>query len=155
MLILVLVFASVAIIILWLVFRKPIRAILANHIQTVLVSLLVVSLIVNGATLGRYLVSECFLEGGGQSELSPDGLYAADAKSLRPLLSRQPTHYLMIVESRAGQRIKSVRIDAGETNNASYFRGLPQIIRWSGDSKEVTFDIPGIRITMDHELHPW
>ena len=119
-----------------------------------LLFLLLISLLANAGVAGHYVVFECILGGGGQFEASPDGQFVAHAESLRPYLTKaEPAHYVLKIESAEGRVVKSVRIDAGETKDAEYFRSLPKIIHWSLDSREVVFDIPGIQVRMDRETH--
>jgi hypothetical protein len=95
------------------------------------------------------------VEGGGQFEGSPDDKYTAFAHSRRPVPNyrHEPTYYVFSIESEDGSTVKSVRIDSAENNDSMYFRSLPKIIRWSEDSKEAIFTIPGVELRMDREIH--
>lgn len=119
-----------------------------------LLVLLLISLLANAGMVGRFVVCECLIASVGQSEASPDSQWVARAESIRPLLlTAEAAHYLLKIESKEGRVVKSARIHAGKVKDAEHFRALPQIIHWSNDSKEVVFDIPGVQVRMDRELH--
>ena len=134
--------------IVFVTFRKQIFAPSTEGGQRGIVCLLVLSISFNAYVLGKHVISNSFVVGGGQSWPSPDGIWRASASSLRPHLSSEPTSYVFTLESRDGRLLRSLRMNGDKSADPTYFRNLPQIIQWSADSKEVTFDIPGTQIRM-------
>jgi len=151
MLVLTFLLGGIAVVILLFVLTKWWVGRSAKVRQAVLICLLLISLLANTAFLVHRFASECFIGGDGQFGPSPNGLYVAKAFSPRPCFSSQPAHYLFTIESRAGQHLKTTRIDPGEPNVSDHFRELPQVIHWSADSRAVEFRVPGIRLSMGVE----
>jgi hypothetical protein len=114
--------------------------------RILLVSLSVVSILINVIALGYYLAEHSPIGGGQQAE-SPNHLYMAWAESLRPPLRSQSTYYLLTIQSRTDRSVlKSVRVDFNEKDEPLDFRELPEIIHWSKDSSQVTFDFHDVHV---------
>jgi hypothetical protein len=152
MYILTIVVVVVAIMLLSPILRGSLSDFSLKAKYAILLFVLLVSLLANIGVAGRYVFFECLIHAGRLSEKSPDGKWVAKAESIQPMLqSLGPAHYLLKIESAKGQVVKSVRVDAHDTLGAGAFRGLSQAIRWSSDSSEVAFEIPGIQVRMDRE----
>lgn len=120
------------------------------------VCLSMASLLTNVGVLAHYVVTECFIGGDGKYDFSPDGSYKAEALYLRRFASpATPPYCLLRVRGKGEQDIRRVQIDFPEngtatleTNDPLDFRALEKVIRWSEDSKEVTFFIPDYQVTV-------
>jgi hypothetical protein len=141
------VLAGIAVFFLLLLMRKRSIVFSPRVGRIFFICLCLVSLLINAGVLWRHLVTECVI-GEGQYEFSPNGLYVARATSYRPLLRSLPAYYILLVESRAGEELRRVRIDMPKNKDPLDFRGLPKMAHWSGDSTEVTFLFPGIQMTI-------
>ncbi len=119
--------------------------------QIFLGCLLFGSVAVNLEMARRYFLSISFT-GGGRDIWSPDQSFLARAMSYQPIFGNGPDYYTFSIESE-NKPIKTIRIDSNERNGPNYFRDRSQLIQWSQDSKEATFDIPGMQVKMDVRLH--
>ena len=108
--------------------------------------------------LGLFLWTIPVPMGGGQGEPSPNGVFVANASSLRDAkpfgVGRQETYYEFRVTRGYTTPFKRVVIYPSETNNEMYFRELPKIVAWAPDSSEVIFSIPGATLKLDMKDHP-
>ncbi len=100
-----------------------------------------------------------FLVGGGNSKGSPDGVYNADAMCLRQLnqfkserariwadlsISTKPAHFgLPDYGDVIRLMVTPPGVDFGEQ-----YRDIEDLVRWSEDSKTVTFRLPNATITV-------
>lgn len=166
MMILTFFFSVISIIVLLRVLGEPLLHCSGKPGQGLLIFLLLISLVANAGIVMHDTLSDCFLFGEGQSDVSPDGRYNAAATSYGPLFGPLgPCDIFFTIEStsRRVQDLKAVRIDIGEgycPESGGYLaamrlRGLPPIVHWSADSREVEFRIPeagsrnpGVRLRM-------
>ena len=107
--------------------------------------------------IGLFLGTIPIPSGGGQGDSSPDGVFVANASSLRnsnPLArGSQSTYYEFTVTRGYTTPYKRVVIYPSELNDEMYFRSLPKIVTWAPDSSAVTFTIPGTTLTLDMQDH--
>jgi hypothetical protein len=92
--------------------------------------------------------------GGGRHEASPDGAYHASASCFREMNPFNPEKdkiwAKLSIESRDVQVIQLIVTPPG-TNAEMAYRGIEELIRWSDDSKTVTFRLPNATITVTPE----
>jgi hypothetical protein len=90
--------------------------------------------------------------GGGRNETSPDGVHHASAKCLREINSLNPEKGKiwaeLSIERRNDQRIQLIVTPPG-TNEEMAYREREDLIRWSQDSKTVTFRLPNATISVE------
>lgn len=108
--------------------------------------------------LGLFLWTIPVPMGGGQRDSSPNGVFVANASSLRDVklfgIGQQGTYYEFRVTRGYTTPFKRIVLYPSEKNDDLYFRELPHIIAWAPDSSEVTFTIPGATLKLDMKDHP-
>jgi len=96
--------------------------------------------------------------GGGRHEVSPNGAYLAVAQCLRevnPLNPKKDTLWAELSIQRAGFPLRSPHLEFIElivtppgTDSEMTYREVEDLIRWSTDSKTVTFRLPNATISI-------
>ena len=117
----------------------------------------VISTLVALLFLALFLGTIPISSGGGQGESSPNGVFVANAASLRnnnPLThGSRDTYYEFTVTRGHTTPFKRVVMYPSDKNDEMYFRSLPKIVAWAPDSSAVTFTIPGTTLTLDMQNH--
>ncbi len=92
-----------------------------------------------------------FNKGGGKTEHSPDGIFVADAMSIRnatPFAGHDVFGEFRVRNKTNGQQIASLRLYPSVQIDEMGYRNAAQVV-WSDDSRKVTFIVPEGEFTIN------